>query len=203
MLELYLLESGVRISVPEWASFEDTPEDPYLVRIRPKPVTNDVGADKEIEVSLLSKDGKRKQKITGMLRSGTWTLKWFGWPGMTYDSDYWSTLWTTTPLRVEESRQLGGDWTGRSPAEGVPASHFALLATTTIKVPPGRYIFHTVSDDGIRVFVDDRSIIARWNHHGPTADNAPVDLDAGPHTIRVQYCQEDGAAVLRLDWTRQ
>jgi parallel beta-helix repeat protein len=203
MIELYLLETGVKISVPEWAAFEDTPEDPFLVRIRPKPTAGEAGADKDLEVLLVSKDGKRKQKITGILRTSNWTLKWFSWRGLKYDSEYWAPLWVSKPLRVDVAREIGGDWSYKAPAEGVPNEHFALLATTTIKVPPGRYVFHAISDDGIRIFVDDRPIIDRWNHHGSTADNVPVDLDAGSHTIRVEYCQEDGAAVLRLDWSKQ
>ena len=105
-------------------------------------------------------------------------------------------------MKTEQRRELGGDWSQKSPSEGVPADHFALAATTTIKVPPGRYLFHTISDDGLRLFVDDKQIISRWNHHGPTSDNAAMNLDGGPHRIRVEYCQEDGAAVLRLDWTK-
>jgi parallel beta-helix repeat protein len=203
MIELYLLESGVKVTAPDWATFEDTPEDPYLVRISAKAETGEKGGDRPLVVNLVSKDGKRTQKVTGLLRTSVWTLRWYSWRGLTYDdAQNWARLWAKEPLKTEQRRELGGDWSGKSPSEGVPADHFALAATTTIKVPPGRYLFHTVSDDGIRLFVDDRQIISRWNHHGPTSDNAAVSLDAGSHAIRVEYCQEDGAAVLRLDWTK-
>jgi len=202
VIEVYLLEKGLKLYAPDWVDFVDT-DDPYLTRILAKTDDVDVGEDKPVEVSIVSKDGTRKQVVTGTLRTVAWTLKWFSWSGLRYDdSDGWARLWAGTPLKVERSRNIGGDWTGRSPADGVPSDHFALLATTTIKVAAGRYLFHTVSDDGIRLFVDDRTVIERWNHHGATPDNVPVDLDASPHTFRVEYCQEDGAAVLQLDWSK-
>jgi parallel beta-helix repeat protein len=204
MIELYLLESGVRVQSPDWTNFEDTPDDPYISRITSKPTEGQVGEDKPVEILLVSRDGKRRQKVTGILRTAVWTLKWYSWKGLAYDdAESWARLWAKQPLKTETTRQLGGDWSGHSPSEGVPADHFALAATTTIKVPPGRYLFHTTSDDGVRVFVDDKPIITRWNHHGPTGDNFPVNLDEGAHSIRVEYCQEDGAAVLRLEWTKQ
>lgn len=204
MIELYLLEKGVRITGPDWVNFEDTPEDPFISRITSKPAEGQVGEDKPVSVTLVSKDGMRKQTVTGILRTAVWDLKWYHWRGLTYDDlASWDRIWTSQPLKTERSREIGGDWSGRSPTEGVQADHYALLATTTIKVPPGKYLFHSVSDDGIRVFVDERPVINRWNHHGPTNDNAAVSLDENAHTIRVEYCQEDGSAVLHLDWTRQ
>lgn len=204
MLEMYLLENGVKITGPDWVDFQDTEDDPYLVRIVPKPVDNEVGGDREAAVMLVSKDGARKQKVTGILRTAVWTLKWYSWRGFTYENDaWWQRTWASEPIKTETTRVLGGDWSNRSPSDGVPSDHFALAATTSLRVAPGRYIFHALSDDGIKVFVDDRPVIVRWNHHGPTPDNVPVDLDGSPHTIRVEYCQEDGAAVLRLDWTKQ
>jgi hypothetical protein len=118
------------------------------------------------------------------------------------DAAAWKQLFATKPLATETTRLLGGDYSGRSPAPGVPAGHFALLATTKFQVPEGRYQFRTVSDDGIRLFLDGKEIISRWNHHGPTPDEVTVSLDPGPHTLRVEYCQEDGAAVLRLNWSK-
>lgn len=203
VIELYLLEAGVVITVPPWAEFEDT-EDPYLVRIRPK-ADHDEGesGDRPITITLASKSGQRKQTINGNLRSLTWDLYWYRWQGLGYDdTSAWDRLWAGKAIKQEQTRQLGGDWSGKSPSDGVPADHFALVAVASLKVPPGRYRFQTLSDDGIRVRVDGRLVINRWNHHGATPDEAVLTLDDSPHKIRVEYCQEDGAAVLRLDWTK-
>jgi len=203
VIELYLLQKGLKISAPDWISFEDT-DDPYLTRIVAKPDDSDVGEERPVEITIVSKDGSQKQTVSTTLRTAMWTLKWFAWSGLRYDdSDGWSKLWDSTPLKTERSSTIGGDWTGHPPVEGVPAEHFALVATTTMKLPQGHYVFHTVSDDGIRLFVDGKLLIQRWDHHGATPDNVPIDLDTGAHTFRVEYCQEDGAAVLRVDWSRE
>lgn len=204
MIELYLLESGVKLTAPDWVDFMDTPDDPFIARIAAKEEEGEVGEDKPVSITLVSKDGQHKQVVTGILRTAVWTVKWYSWRGLHWDDDAnWARMWANPPIKVEHVRELGGDWSGRSPAEGVAATNYALLATTTIKVPPGRYLFHTKSDDGIRLYIDDRLVIDRWNHHGATDDNVPVNLDEGPHKFKVEYCQEDGGAVLRLDWTKQ
>ncbi|HWA83369.1 MAG TPA: right-handed parallel beta-helix repeat-containing protein, partial [Fimbriimonadaceae bacterium] len=203
MIELYLLEDGVKLTAPDWVDFMDTPDDPYIARIVHKETDGDSGEDKPVEVALVGKDGQHRQIISGILRTAMWTVKWYSWRGLHWDDDAnWARMWAGEPAKVERVRQLGGDWSGHSPTEGIAPDYYALSATMTIKVPPGRYLFHTVSDDGIRLFVDDRPVITRWNHHGAIADNVPVDLDAGPHTFKVQYCQEDGGAVLKVDWTK-
>ena len=56
-----------------------------------------------------------------------------------------------------------------------------------------------VSDDGIRVFVDERLVIEDWTLHAPKRDETLIALDAGQHTIRIEYFQIQGAAALVLD----
>jgi hypothetical protein len=64
----------------------------------------------------------------------------------------------------------------------------------------GRYNLSTISDDGHRVFLDNKEVISRWNHHGPTSDQAEVDIAEGVHEWTVHYCQEDGASALVFNW---
>ncbi len=202
MIELYLIKEGIRITGNDAVDFEDTPDDPRYVRVVPK-AAGSAGVEREITLNLVSKDGSQKQKVTGTLRSTNWYVKWFSWAGLSYeDQAGWDRLWVSQPLNADQVRSIDGDWSNKSPAQGVPSDHFALLASTTVTVPPGRYLFTVTSDDGVRVYVDGRIVVNRWNHHGPTTDNAPVNLDAGPHTIRVEYCQEDGGAVLQIAWKR-
>lgn len=203
LIEMFLMENGVRVTAPSWAHFEDTPDNPYLVRIRAEADDGAIGEDKSVTIRLLSQDGARKQTETGVLRTAQWKRLWYSWRGLAYeDQTAWTRLWASEPLATETTRDLDGDWTGRAPATGVPADHFALAATTTLKMAPGKYVFRSISDDGIRVYVDGRMIIDRWNHHGATADSASIFMDDGPHTIRVEYCQEDGGAILKFDWRR-
>lgn len=83
---------------------------------------------------------------------------------------------------------------------GLPQSQWAMEATSTIDLGPGEYSLRTISDDGVRVWVDGRLVIDRWTHHESTVDYAA--LTAGRHELRVQYFQADGWSELRLDIVR-
>jgi len=201
-IELYLLQTGVRVAAPNFVKYEDM-EDPRMVRISVNPDPNEPGKDQPIQVNLASGDSKHRQAVNATLRTATWNVKWYAWPTLTYDDrDGWTALFAGDPLFKETTHILGGDYYGRSPAAGVPVTHFAMVATTKVKMEPGKYAFSSLSDDGIRVFVDGKEVISRWNHHGAEADEATLDLDEKVHEIRVEYCQEDGGAVLRFDWRK-
>ena len=76
------------------------------------------------------------------------------------------------------------------------------MATTVYRFREGRYKFVTVSDDGVRVYVDDELIIDNWTHHAATTDARTVRL-SGEHRVTVRYCQDGGGSAFSLDWFRQ
>ncbi|HEX6316912.1 MAG TPA: right-handed parallel beta-helix repeat-containing protein [Gemmatimonadaceae bacterium] len=82
----------------------------------------------------------------------------------------------------------------------LPQARFALEASGAVTLPEGEYTLRTISDDGIRVWVDGRLVIDNWDLHGSEIDYAP--LTGGRHELRVQYFQIEGWAELRLDILR-
>jgi hypothetical protein len=63
------------------------------------------------------------------------------------------------------------------------------------------FTFATRSDDGIRVWIDDRLVIDNWTGHAPRFDYGGIQLVQGiPYTIMVEYFQGGGGAVLELYW---
>ncbi len=67
----------------------------------------------------------------------------------------------------------------------------------------GDYRLTTVSDDGVRLWLDGRLLIENWTDHAPTEDHATVELVAGrPADLKVEYYQGGGGATARLKWTR-
>lgn len=79
-------------------------------------------------------------------------------------------------------------------------SSYGVIAQTRLALPAGRWRIATLSDDGIRVRVDQTTVIENWTHHGPTRDIGHFDQSAdGPVQITVEYFQLDGHAV--LEWT--
>ena len=76
------------------------------------------------------------------------------------------------------------------------------MASTKVKLDAGRYRLSTLSDDGLRVFLDGKEVISRWNHHGPTPDRTEVEIAAGVHEFVIHYCQESGASALEFNWEK-
>ena len=85
-------------------------------------------------------------------------------------------------------------------AANLPKDHFGTMATTKITVPAGKWRIKTISDDGIRVWLDEKLIIDDWTHHGPTPHDYQVNLDqAQVINLRVEHFELDGFAVLKLE----
>ena len=66
----------------------------------------------------------------------------------------------------------------------------------------GPVTFHTVSDDGVRLWVDGKPLIDNWTGHGATEDTGTVTLTAGkPVDIRLEWFQGAGGATIQLLWS--
>lgn len=90
---------------------------------------------------------------------------------------------------------------GGSIAPGLPPDRVALTAEGDVDLPSGQYTIRTISDDGVRVWVDGRLAIDHWNQHESALDATP--LSPGRHHLRVQYFELTGFAELRLDIVKQ
>ncbi|HEY3114676.1 MAG TPA: right-handed parallel beta-helix repeat-containing protein [Gemmatimonadaceae bacterium] len=82
----------------------------------------------------------------------------------------------------------------------VPREFFALEAMGSVDLAPGEYTLRTISDDGVRVWVDSVLVIDNWSPHESALDFG--ELRGGDHDIRVQYYQADGWYELRVDIVR-
>ncbi|MCK6449083.1 MAG: right-handed parallel beta-helix repeat-containing protein [Planctomycetes bacterium] len=84
-------------------------------------------------------------------------------------------------------------------ALGLPRDRFGTLAETTVTIPAGPWRVRVVSDDGVRVTFDGRTVIERWDWHAPTEDVHEFEL-AEPATLRigVEHFEIDGWAALSL-----
>ena len=82
----------------------------------------------------------------------------------------------------------------------LPRDHWGIIATSATMLPPGVYSVRTISDDGVRVWIDSTLVIDNWTPHESQVDYAA--LPAGPHGLRVEYRQVDGWVELRLDIIR-
>lgn len=95
------------------------------------------------------------------------------------------------------------DWTTGSPDSSIGVDTFS--ARWTGKVQPRysqTYTFYTVSDDGVRLWVNNQLIINNWTDHAPTENSGTITLTAGQkYDIRMEYYENGGGAVARLLWS--
>lgn len=118
-------------------------------------------------------------------------------------AQYWanSTLSGTPTVEKCEDAVNFVWWTG-SPDAAIPADSFSARWTKTVSFGAGTYQFTTVSDDGIRVWVDGVLIIDNWTDHPDTINSATHTLTAGSHTLKVEYFENWGAATAVLTWVQ-
>ena len=93
------------------------------------------------------------------------------------------------------------DWGEGSPGAGIAANRFAARWTRTLSFAPGDYEFAVTADDGVRLYVDGALVIDKWIDQAPTTYRTTLPLDGGPHNIVMEYYENGGGAVARLDYT--
>ena len=90
---------------------------------------------------------------------------------------------------------------GGAIADGLPRDRVAVVAEATIDLPPGAYTVRTISDDGIRVWMDDERIIDHWTPHESAIDT--VQVAGGKRRFKVEYYEIGGFAELRFEILRR
>lgn len=91
-------------------------------------------------------------------------------------------------------------WSTAAPAVGVSANNFSARWTNTLNVPvAGTYSFTTVSDDGVRLYVDDVLVIDHWLAHTAATDKVSLYLGAGDHAIKMEYYEKTAYATAILN----
>lgn len=104
------------------------------------------------------------------------------------------------PVLTRQDSKIDFTWYGGSPDPSVPADNFSVRWSKTQYFGPGRYRFSTVTDDGVRLYLDNKRVIDEWQGQSGTRYDYVVDLGAGNHTIRMDYFEWGGDAAATLTW---
>ncbi len=129
----------------------------------------------------------------------SWLTTPDGQPGV-HITYYNGTELKGKPIATETAPTIGFHWGTGSPMAGVPAEQFSAIMEATLTVGSFDIYLGTLSDDGVRVYVDDKLIIDYWQASDSTVQiNKTLTLKAGTtHKLRVEYYEAYGDAILRL-----
>jgi YVTN family beta-propeller protein len=107
-----------------------------------------------------------------------------------------------TPL-MTRFEAVDFNWGTAAPGRGVGADRFSARWTGSVVVPTsGTYRFRTVSDDGVRLWVNGTQRISNWTNHGATNNTTTaLSFAAGQRvSIQLEYYENAGKAVMQLQW---
>jgi hypothetical protein len=117
---------------------------------------------------------------------------------------YFDNMNLTGPTVVRTDANVDFYWPN-VPVSGIGATQYSVRWIGQIQtVEGGSYTFRTYSDDGVRLWVNGKLMVNAWNDHAGRYDtSAAVTLAANTkYDIRVEFYNDLGGAVARLEWLR-
>ncbi len=121
---------------------------------------------------------------TGSYPSGSWNACIYD--GINFNTYAASQSWANVDF----------DWGTGGPAGR--SDNFSVVARTTQCFSAGSYQFHTLSDDGVRLYLGSTAIINNWTDHAPTQnDSATLTLN-GCYQLRGEFYEKGGGATFKV-----
>ena len=116
---------------------------------------------------------------------------------------YFDNIDFTGPAVARTDPTADFDWGSGSPHASIGVDTFS--ARWVGRVQPRfseTYSFQTISDDGVRLWVNDRLVVDNWTDHAPTENTGTIALLAGvKYDIRLEFYENGGGATARLFWS--
>ncbi|MGL4232148.1 MAG: PA14 domain-containing protein [Casimicrobium sp.] len=115
---------------------------------------------------------------------------------------YFNNVNFTAPVLSRIDPQIDFNWSNQSPATNIGNDTFSVRWDGTIAPRhTEQYTFSTLSDDGVRLWVNDQLLIDQWNDHAATLHEGKITLEAGKrYAIRMEYYENGGLAQIQLRW---
>lgn len=107
----------------------------------------------------------------------------------------------SNPALVRNDGYVDFNWGEGSPGPAIPVNGFSARWTRTRQFREGTFHFTLTVDDGVRLWVDNTLLIDEW-HDGLGTYAADLYLMRGAHTLRIEYYENVGGAMIQFDWTQ-
>jgi tetratricopeptide (TPR) repeat protein len=139
-----------------------------------------------LTLEILHKGEAAPQKYEGWILASSWDVDLYLVP-RTAAAGSW--LGPRIPDERAERRKMGA-LAFSSILNSGPAGRdnfFALVASTTVDLPAGKYRFRLTCDDGARLLLDDRPLVDDWTAHPAQCYEPVVEVEGGRHRLRVDF----------------
>jgi uncharacterized protein (UPF0332 family) len=104
-------------------------------------------------------------------------------------------------IKTRKDRNINFDW-NLGPIIEDYYDNVSVIWDGKIKAPRnGEYGFTTRSDDGVRLWIDDKLIIDDWRKRAVEDHSNSIYLEKGTHDIKIEYFDAGLHAVMKLLWT--
>jgi hypothetical protein len=116
---------------------------------------------------------------------------------------YYNNIDFTALKKTRTDATVNFDWANGSPVAGMGADTFSVRWTGEVQAQFNEtYTFYTVTDDGVRLWVNGQLIIDKWFDQGATEWSGTIVLAAGQrYAIQMDYYENAGGASARLLWS--
>jgi hypothetical protein len=120
------------------------------------------------------------------------------WEGWYYDNVYFAG----NPRYVRNDGAVYFDWGTGGPGGGIGGEGFAVRWSRWADFAQAPYLFSLTADDGVRFWLDDELLIDEWHDSSGQTYTRRVDMSAGGHSLRVDYYQGGGLALIKFGYQR-
>ncbi|HXV12763.1 MAG TPA: PA14 domain-containing protein [Candidatus Krumholzibacteria bacterium] len=117
--------------------------------------------------------------------------------------EYYNNIDFTGTLLRRVDATVNFDWALGSPDPSMGTNDFSIRWTGYVDPAfTQTYTFYTITDDGVRLWVNDQLIIDYWIPQAAIERSGSIALTAGvPASIRMEMFEEAGEAVAQLSWS--
>jgi hypothetical protein len=106
------------------------------------------------------------------------------------------------PVLTAYETDLTHIWGDGSPGDGIPADGFSARYTRDVWFESGTYRFTYLSDDGLRIWINDVLVVDSWKDQGEVWRFTDHYVPGGVNRVRIEYYENWGLATLRLSWEK-
>src|SRR5262249_37836135 len=108
-----------------------------------------------------------------------------------------------SPTLTRLDATVNFDWGGGSPDPKISADSFTVRWLGDVQPQFNEtYTFYTVTDDGVRLWVNNQLLIDKWVDQGPTEWSGSIALTNGyRYPVKMEYYENGGGAAAKLSWS--